>query len=100
MENKPLPNLSKNNDDKNKGPNDKEKIRKFLRERDLKKHLKGKTSIDGLGIDGQNKSNHIDQEKKISELEKDLETDSQLRHAVSLLSGWDIIANIQNNTIK
>ncbi len=100
MENKPLPNLNNNNDEKNKEPNKKEKIRRFLRERDLKKHLKGKTSIDGSGIDGQNKSNAIDQEKKIAELEKDLEADSQLRHAVSLLSGWDIISSTQNNTIK
>jgi hypothetical protein len=35
-------------------PNDKEKIRRFLRERDLKKHLKGKTSIDGFEINDQN----------------------------------------------
>jgi len=28
----------------------------------------------------------------LSELEKDLDKDAQLRHAVSLLSGWDIIA--------
>ncbi len=100
MENKPLPNLNNNNDEKNKEPNKKEKIRRFLRERDLKKHLKGITSIDGSEIDGQNKSNAIDQEKKIAELEKDLEADSQLRHAVSLLSGWDIISSTQNNTIK
>jgi carboxyl-terminal processing protease len=100
IENKPTPNLNKNNDEKNKEPNNKEKIRTFLRERDLKKHLKGKTSLGDSRIDGQNKSNAIDQEKKLSKLEKDLETDSQLRHAVSLLSGWDIIANTQNNTIK
>ena len=30
--------------------------------------------------------------KRLSELEKDLDKDAQLRHAVSLLSGWDIIA--------
>jgi carboxyl-terminal processing protease len=100
MENKPLPNVNKDNDEKNKESDSKEKIRRFLRERDLKKHLKGKTSIDGSGIDDQNKSNAIEQEKKISELEKDLETDSQLRHAVSLLSGWDIIASTLTDTIK
>ena len=99
MENKPLPNINKNNDEKIVEPN-KEKIRRFLRERDLKKHLKGKTSIDGSEINDQNISNASEQEKKISELEKDLETDSQLRHAVSLLSGWDIIASTQNNNIK
>jgi len=99
MENKPLLNVNKNNDEKIVEPN-KEKIRRFLRERDLKKHLKGKTSIDGSEINDQNISNASEQEKKISELEKDLETDSQLRHAVSLLSGWDIIASTQNNNIK
>jgi len=28
----------------------------------------------------------------LSQLEKDLDKDAQLRHAVSLMSGWDIIA--------
>jgi carboxyl-terminal processing protease len=92
MENKPLLNIKKNNDEANKEPNEKEKIRKFLRERDLKKHLKGKTSIDGSEINDQIKSNAPEEEQKEIELKKDLEIDDQLRHAVSLLSGWDIIA--------
>jgi carboxyl-terminal processing protease len=93
MENKPLPNVSTNDDEKNKKPNNKEKIRKFLRERDLKKHLKGKTSIDGSEINDLNTSNALENETKVTELEKELEIDAQLRHAVSLLSGWDIMAS-------
>ena len=61
--------INKNNDEKIVEPN-KEKIRRFLRERDLKKHLKGKTSIDGSEINDQNISNASEQEKKYLNLKK------------------------------
>ena len=92
IENQPLPTISeKINEEANK-PTEKEKIRRFLRERDLKKHLKGKTSIEGSEKDNQKKFTPNGDGKSLSELEKDLDKDAQLRHAVSLLSGWDIIA--------
>ena len=39
-----------------------------------------------------NDKNELDEEK-LSDLEEDLKKDSQLRQAVSLLSGWDIMAS-------
>ena len=92
IENQPLPTISEKINEEAKKPTDKEKIRRFLRERDLKKHLKGKTSIEGSEKDNQKKITPNGDGKSLSELEKDLDKDAQLRHAVSLLSGWDIIA--------
>ena len=92
IENQPLPTISKKNDEEAKKPTDKERIRRFLRERDLKKHLKGKTSIEGSENDNQKKSTPNAGDKSLLELKEDLDKDAQLRHAVSLLSGWDIIA--------
>ncbi|MCS5623464.1 MAG: S41 family peptidase, partial [Candidatus Marinimicrobia bacterium] len=93
IENQPLPTISKKNDANAKKPTEKDRIRRFLRERDLKKHLKGKTSIEGSEKDNQKKSTPNGDDKRLSELEKDLDKDAQLRLAVSLLSGWDIIAD-------
>jgi carboxyl-terminal processing protease len=92
IENQPLPTISKKNDANAKKPTEKERIRRFLRERDLKQHLKGKTSIEGSEKDNQKKSTPNGDGKSLTELEEDLDQDAQLRHAVSLLSGWDIIA--------
>ena len=92
IENQPVPTISKKNDANAKKPTEKERIRRFLRERDLKQHLKGKTSIEGSEKDKQKKSSPNGDGKRLSELENDLDKDAQLRHAVSLLSGWDIIA--------
>jgi carboxyl-terminal processing protease len=73
---------------KSKTATDKDKIRRFLRERDLKKHLKGKNSL------GEEEKNNIDSEKvNKSKKNSDLDKDSQLRHAISLLSGWDIMVD-------
>jgi len=73
---------------KSKTATNKDKIRRFLRERDLKKHLKGKNSV------GEEEKNNIDSEKvNKSKKNSDLDKDSQLRHAISLLSGWDIMVN-------
>jgi len=70
---------------------EKERMRRFLREKDLKKHLKGKSSI-GDGGEGENQEPSSN-DKERAALEKDLEKDSQLRHAVSLLSGWDVMVD-------
>jgi len=92
IENQPLPTITEKIKEEAKNPTEKEKIRRFLRERDLKKHLKGKTSIEGSEKDNQKKSTPNGYGKPLSELQNDLDKDAQLRHAVSLLSGWDIIA--------
>ena len=75
---------------KSKTSTDKDKIRRFLRERDLKKHLKGKSSV---GEEETDNSNTESEEGKKSKMNSDLDKDSQLRHAISLLSGFDIIVN-------
>jgi carboxyl-terminal processing protease len=73
---------------KSKTATNKDKIRRFLRERDLKKHLKGKNSV------GEEEKNNIDSEKiNKNKINSDLDKDSQLRHAISLLSGWDIMVH-------
>lgn len=93
IENQPLSTITEKIKEEAKNPTEKEKIRRYLRERDLKKHLKGKTSIEGSEKDNQKKSIPNGDGKRLSELAKDLDKDAQLRHAVSLLSGWDIIAD-------
>jgi len=102
IENKPAIKIKETNiNDKSRKPTDKEKIRRFLRERDLKKHLKGKSSIGETEKEELDKSveDEMIKTKKTSELEKD----SQLRHAVSLLSGWDIMvkgATMKKNVVE
>ena len=91
IENKPQLSASKTNDKNSIKPTEKEKIRRFLRERDLKKHLKGKTSIEGSENNEQKKNIEREKIKIMNELNKDLEKDAQLHHAVSLLSTWDIM---------
>ena len=71
------------------------RLRRFLREKDLKKHLKGKSSIEGVEANNPNKldgksSNKLD-EATIKSLEEDLRKDNQLQQAVALLSGWEIM---------
>jgi len=70
---------------------EKKRMRRFLREKDLKKHLKGKSSI-GDGGEEENQES-LSKDKKRVTLEEDLEKDSQLRHAISLLSGWDVMVD-------
>jgi carboxyl-terminal processing protease len=80
-----------------KEPAEKQRLRKFLRERDLKKHLKGKESIELP--DGEDKAGGaVDEKARALEasLEEDLRKDLQLQQAVALLSGWDVM----NKTIK
>ena len=95
--------LDKNEKKKDKVVESEEKIRlrRFLREKDLKKHLKGKSSIEGVDANNPNKldgdtSNKLD-EAKIKSLEEDLRKDNQLQQAVGLLSGWEIMRKTFKN---
>ena len=77
------------------------KLRRFLREKDLKKHLKGKSSIEGIDANNPNKlngdsSNKLDEER-IKALKEDLRKDNQLQQAVALLSGWEIMKKTFKN---
>ena len=64
------PLLLKKINEEAKKPTEKEKIRRFLRERDLKKHLKGKTSIEGSEKDNQKKSTPNGDEQKLVRIRK------------------------------
>ena len=95
--------LSKNDKKEDKGIESEEKIklRRFLREKDLKKHLKGKSSIEGIDVNTTNKlnedrSNKLDEER-IKALKEDLRKDNQLHQAVALLSGWEIMKKTFKN---
>ena len=84
VENEPVSSIDKKDEKKlTNEPAEKERMRRYLKERDLKKHLKGKTSIEGK----ENK------EKDIVQLKMDLEKDAQLLHAVSLFSGCDVMVS-------
>ena len=78
------------NKDKDEESEEKAKLRRFLREKDLKKHLKGKSSIEGVG----EKSS---EELKVKKLHEDLKKDNQLAQAVSLLSGWEVMKRMFKN---
>lgn len=97
VERKPIASLNKKDQDEQKEPAEKERMRRFLRERDLKKHLKGKSSIEGEESEEVEEAVAEQEEKERAKLEEDLEKDAQLRHAVSLLSGWDVMLSTFKN---
>ena len=72
----------------------KDKLRRFLREKDLKKHLKGKSSIEGIesndSTELEKSQEEVANEEEIK-LQEELEKDTQLKSAISLLSGWEIM---------
>ena len=74
---------------------EKVKLRKFLREKDLKKHLKGKKSFGEEEIKPKtNKKSEEDikREELMASLKEDLEKDIQLKEAVALLKGWSVMS--------
>ena len=89
----PVESAEKEEDDKKKESEEKTKLRRFLREKDLKKHLKGKRSFDG--VDNEDKTEvetpEKDKDEANNSLEDELKKDHQLMTAVSLLEGWDIM---------
>jgi carboxyl-terminal processing protease len=98
VEMKPL-NDFENKIDKKEEPEEKTRLRRFLREKDLKKHLKGKSSIEGIE-DNMGVNEKIVKETKdlkVKGLHEDLKKDNQLQQAVSLLSGWEVMKKIFKN---
>lgn len=92
---------TKEESDKNKKEISKEKVkmRKFLREKDLRQHLKGKKSF------GEEESEAKDEKKSEEELKKNeimaslkegLEKDIQLKEAINLLKGWSVMSKVFN----
>jgi carboxyl-terminal processing protease len=92
VEMKPRDELDKKNGKKEE-PEEKTRLRRFLREKDLKKHLKGKSSIEGADEDTAKEV----EEAKVKGLHEDLKKDNQLQQAVSLLSGWEVMKKMFKN---
>ncbi len=86
-------------DDKNKGEinQEKNKMRKFLREKDLKKHLKGKKSFgeeEPEPVEVTPSEEDVKKRELMASLKEDLEKDIQLKEAISLLKGWSIMSKV------
>ncbi len=78
-----------------KAEREKERVRKFLREKDLKKHLKGKSSGgEVVETDEEEKKQDEKEAQQMAEIEEELEKDPQLREAISLLSGWSVMNKV------
>ena len=84
-------------DGKQEESKEKTRLRRFLREKDLKKHLKGKTSIGGVEQDSKTENKNTDKETTEVVNNKDLLKDNQLQQAVSLLSGWEVMKKMFKN---
>ena len=84
-------------DGKQEESKEKTRLRRFLREKDLKKHLKGKTSIGGVEQNSKTENKNTDKETAEVVNNKDLLKDNQLQQAVSLLSGWEVMKKIFKN---
>jgi len=76
---------------------EKVKMRRFLREKDLKKHLKGKKSFGEEDVKPKAKEKSEEELKKeqlLASLREDLEKDIQLKEAVALLKGWSVMSKV------
>ncbi len=84
-------------EDDEKEPEEKTRLRRFLREKDLKKHLKGKSSIGDVKEENNEESTIKKEETEETAINEDLVKDNQLQHAVSLLSGWEVMKKMFKN---
>ncbi len=82
-------------DEKKTEPKEKTRLRRFLREKDLKKHLKGKSSIGDVEEESEVES--VDKDEETASVHEDLLKDNQLERAVSLLSGWEVMKKMFKN---
>jgi len=76
---------------------EKKRMQRFLREKDLRKHLKGKKSFgeEEAQPEGEKTSEEdIKKQELMASLQEDLEKDIQLREAVALLKGWSIMSKM------
>lgn len=87
------PEEDKKSKEETEAEKEKAKIRKFLREKDLKKHLKGKGS-GGEIVEVPDDDEAAKEAEEMEALQEDLEKDPQLREAVSLLSGWSVMSKV------
>jgi len=84
-------------EDDEREPEEKTRLRRFLREKDLKKHLKGKSSIGDVKEENNEESTIKKEETEETAINEDLVKDNQLQHAVSLLSGWEVMKKVFKN---
>ena len=91
-----IPEELEDDKEKEKESEEKTRLRRFLREKDLKKHLKGKSSIGDVEEEG-NEETSFKEEAEEPLLNEDLIKDNQLQHAVSLLSGWEVMKKVFKN---
>jgi carboxyl-terminal processing protease len=99
----PLPqkNADADGDGVDKESPEKSKLRRFFREKDLKKHLKGKGSIEDA--EPELAAEEVDEKtKKLNAtLEEELRKDIQLQQGVALLTGWDVMnKTLRNQLLK
>ncbi|TDJ59108.1 MAG: S41 family peptidase [Nitrospina sp.] len=87
----PVVRNGQNNEKKKNGRSLKDKIRKILREKDLKKHLKGKKSIEG-SVPSKNTDKTDEINKELIALREEIEKDPQLKQAINLLKGWSVMS--------
>lgn len=87
----PVVRNGQNNEKKKNGRSLKDKIRKILREKDLKKHLKGKKSIEG-DVPSKNTDKTDEINKELIALREEIEKDPQLKQAINLLKGWSVMS--------
>ena len=99
VEMEPVKDIEEVDTDKDEESEEKTKLRRFLREKDLKKHLKGKSSIEGVDEESAEELEKESPEEleEVKELHEDLRKDNQLQQAVSLLSGWEVMKRMFKN---
>jgi len=84
-------------EEKEEESKEKTRLRRFLREKDLKKHLKGKTSIGDVEQENEVENTGKEEEAAENATNEDLQKDNQLQQAVSLLSGWEVMKKMFKN---
>ncbi len=94
-----VPTKTDEEDDKDDEEVNKEKVkmRKFLREKDLRQHLKGKKSFgeeEAKTKDEKKSEEELKKDELMASLKEDLEKDIQLKEAVDLLKGWSVMSKV------
>jgi SPX domain protein involved in polyphosphate accumulation len=83
--------------DAEKDSEEKVKMRKFLREKDLRQHLKGKKSFGEEELKSEDEKKSEEEMKKdelMASLKQDLVKDIQLKEAIDLLKGWSVMSKV------
>lgn len=86
-----------NDKDDEEDSKEKVKMRKFLREKDLRQHLKGKKSFgeeEAKTKDEKKSEEELKKDELMASLKEDLEKDIQLKEAIDLLKGWSVMSKV------